>query len=174
MKSSGGDGDSDGEGDDTASGDDHAHLKYNTEQFIRFRQAFEAIKETHDGGATVASEDDVHDDYYGNISRTGSRSSTMWTSDDEFKAWFYEETEHSDVMFKMHLSTRKQVIDLVHENQSQGGLDKGGMWEMARNMARQQETLVRHQKDNFGRPTSIALESGSNSSSSGQRRRRKR
>jgi hypothetical protein len=95
----------------------------NKEHFIKFRQAFEALKEGQDG-MVFMREKEEH----------------LWTSDEEFNAWFYEETGHSDVMFRMDMKTRKEVIDVVN-SQSQGGLDRGGMWEMARKMADQEKML---------------------------------
>lgn len=129
----------------------------NVEEFIRLRQAFEAIRESSDGSARLAKEDD-----------------SSW-SDDNFQAWFYEETGHQDIMFKMDLGTRKEVIEIAN-SQAQGGLDKGGMWEMARIMAQQQEDL-KAKKSQHSKKSSVGLESGSNkedkNSSTRRRRRRK-
>ncbi|KAL3919908.1 MAG: hypothetical protein SGARI_007082, partial [Bacillariaceae sp.] len=104
----------------------------NQEYFVKFRQAFEALRQGQDG--SVVREE------WGNDACT-------WTSDEEFNAWFYEETGHSDIMFQMDMTKRKQVIDVVN-NQAQGGLDRGGMWEMARKMAEQEE-ILKHQKQKF-------------------------
>jgi DnaJ-class molecular chaperone len=122
------------------------------DEFIRLREAFEVIRENEDGTARL-SEDEGNG----------------W-SDDEFQAWFHEETGHQDLMFRMDLSTRKEVIDVV-KKQSQGGLDHGGMWAMARAMAEQQESLKK-QKNTI--KASITVESGSNSDISVRRRRRKK
>ncbi|KAG7363221.1 chaperone protein DnaJ [Nitzschia inconspicua] len=130
----------------------------NMEKFVRFRQAFEALRD--DGNGMATTRDNSKDD-----------ESSLWSSDEEFNAWFYEETGHSDIMFRMDISTRKEVIDVVH-NQAQGGLDRGGMWEMARKMAEQEE-LLKDKKRNF-KKTPLGLEGSGNSSSSSGRRRRKR
>jgi phage shock protein A len=119
-----------------------------TDNFIRFRQAFEAVKENSDGSASLRS----------SSSRSSRDNNNIWT-DEEFQAWFYEETGHSDVMFRMDLKTRKEVID-VAESQSQGGLDKGGMWEMARSMAEQEQALM-NQKSKFNRSVGVAQSSSS-------------
>ena len=121
------------------------------EEFIRLRKAFEMIRESEDGGARLKVEGETNS-----------------MSDTEFQAWFYEETGHHDVMFKMDINTRKEVIDVV-KNQSQGGLDKGGMWEMARTMAEQEESL-KQKKLKFGKAR-VGVES---SSESNARRRRKK
>ena len=131
----------------------------NMKEFIRFRQAFEALREGKDGTIYTSDEED----------------GSLWSSDEEFNAWFYEETGHADIMFRMDIKTRKEVID-VFKNQAQGGLDRGGIWEMARKMAEQEE-MLRDQKRKFKNPT-IGLESSSSSTeqnaSSNVRRRRKR
>jgi DnaJ-class molecular chaperone len=124
-----------------------------TDEFIRLRQAFEAIREDLDEDNNIAS----------------------W-SDDNFKAWFFEETGHHDIMFKMDLTTRKEVIDIAN-NQSQGGLDKGGMWEMARNMAEQEKNLKKQKNNHHHSKKSIGLEESagpSQGSNTTRRRRRKK
>jgi DnaJ-class molecular chaperone len=122
------------------------------EEFIRLREAFEAILENADGTARLM--------------KNGESS----MSDDEFQAWFYEETGHNDIMFRMDLTTRKEVIE-AGNTQSQGGLDHGGIWEMARSMAEQEESLKK-QKKNFKTP--VALKPGSSSERSVRRRRRRK
>jgi DnaJ-class molecular chaperone len=128
------------------------------EHFIRFRKAFEALKE--DGNGIVSARH--HDD----------EASLLWSSDEEFNAWFYEETGHADIMFRMDMQTRKEVIHVV-QSQAQGGLDHGGMWEMARRMAEQEE-MLKDQKHRYPK-TLVRLEAGSSATtSSSVRRRRKR
>jgi hypothetical protein len=122
------------------------------EEFIRLREAFEAIRENTDGTLRLM------------------KNGESLMSDDEFQAWFYEETGHHDIMFRMDLTTRKEVIEAVN-TQSQGGLDHGGIWDMARRMAEQEESLKK-QKKNF--KTAVALESGSSSERSVRRRRRRK
>jgi hypothetical protein len=123
-----------------------------TDDFIRFRQAFESLKE----------------DMNGNVTQVDEGEST-W-SDEEFNAWYHEETGHSDLMFRMDMKTRREVIDVVNE-QAQGGLDRGGMWEMARKMA-EEERFLKENKNKIERKVGLEQQSASNSSL--QRRRRKK
>ena len=120
------------------------------EEFIRLRQAFETIREQEDGSASLME--------------NGER---VWT-DEEFQSWFYEETGHQDIMFRMDMSTRREVIDLA-ESQSQGGLDRGGMWEMARAMADQEKSLKKSKRS--GPP--VGIETPQTPERGGRRRRRK-
>jgi curved DNA-binding protein CbpA len=140
--------------DDDNAGDD------NVETFVRLRIAFEAIREAADGSSRLEQDDD----------------SSSW-SDEEFRAWFYEETGHQDVMFRMDLQTRKEVVDIVKSDQAQGGLDKGGMWEMARAMAQQEESLLaKNNKNNKSKGENEAfkgIDSGATPQPSVRRRRGK-
>lgn len=134
--------------------------KDGAEVFIQLREAFESIRENSDGTARLAN----------------SGEDSSWTND-EFQAWFYDETGHQDIMFKMDLKTRKDVIDIAN-HQAQGGLDKGGMWEMARAMAEQAKSLSTHPRSGLSKAQSIGVEArasespGSAESSSRRRRRR--
>jgi len=122
--------------------------------FIRLRQAFESIKQCHDGTAAKREGDD----------------SIGWT-DEEFQAWFFEETGHQDVLFQIDLATRKEVISVAN-TQSQGGLDRGGMWEMARAMA-EQEINVSKRKTDFSASIGINGESKNENPGTSSRRRRR-
>ena len=73
-------------------------------------------------------------------------------------------------MFRMDVATRKEVIDMAR-SQSQGGLDRGGMWEMARAMAEQEESLRKKKQDYH--QGAIGIESGEEPAPSSRRRRRK-
>jgi DnaJ domain len=119
--------------------------------FIRFRRAFECIKKNHDGCAT----------------ESGGENSVGWT-DEEFQAWFYEEIGHHDVLFRIDLASRKEIIDIAN-TQSQGGLDRGGMWEMARAMAEQERNL--RDKNEFS--GSIGIDAGSAMEKPADSRRRR-
>lgn len=90
-----------------------------SDQFLKFRQAFESIKELPDGSCTVVDGPDE----------------ALW-SEDSMADWFFEETGQN-LSFRMDFKTRKEVAEVA--NMSQGGLDKGGMWEMARMIAREEE-----------------------------------
>lgn len=130
---------------------DPQHL---VEDFVKLRQAFEAIRENTDGSSRLAED---------------SEAST-W-SDESFQAWFHNETGHSDVLFEMDLQTRKEVAEAA--SQAQGGLDKGGMWEMARAMAAQQE-MMSNLKEKHSTNATQRVEAGSAASTGNQRRRRRR
>lgn len=127
-------------------------------EFLRIRKAFEMICETKDGNARLS-----------NPSEDGAEG---WT-EEEFQAWFYNEIGHQDVMFRMDFGTRKEVTEIA-KSQSQGGLDRGGMWEMARAMAQQEESLRKKKGDFRG---TIGIDSGEAEepimSPTGRRRRRK-
>lgn len=125
------------------------------EDFVKLRQAFEAIRENSDGTSRLA----------------GDSEASSW-SDESFQAWFHNETGHSDVMFTMDLQTRKEVAE-VASTQAQGGLDKGGMWEMARAMAEQQKNIGNLKKKHAGNQTQ-RVEAGSSSDGGNNRRRRRR
>lgn len=127
-----------------------------SDDFIRFRQAFESLKEVMDGTATQVE------------------GVPAW-SDEEFNAWYYEETGHADLMFRMDMKTRKEVIDVANQ-QAQGGLDRGGMWEMARRMA-EEELILKDSKNRFKRTVGLRQSSVSakaDANSNVHRRRRKR
>mmetsp|Transcript_12578 Transcript_12578/g.20964 ORF Transcript_12578/g.20964 Transcript_12578/m.20964 type:complete len:191 (+) Transcript_12578:47-619(+) len=89
-----------------------------SKHFLKVREAFESIKELPDGGCAVV--DDV--------------DAALW-SDDSLSDWFFEETGQN-LSFRMDSKTRKEVAEVA--NMAQGGLDKGGAWEMARMIAREE------------------------------------
>ena len=122
--------------------------------FIRFRQAFESLKEDMDGTASQVE-----------------KGAPSWT-DEEFKAWYYEETGHADLEFRMDIKTRKEVID-VYNQQVQGGLDRGGMWEMARRMA-EEETFLMENKNKIKRTVGLHDAKADTNASVQRRRRRKK
>jgi hypothetical protein len=116
-----------------------------SKQFLKIRQAFESIKQLPDGSCTVG-DDEV--------------DQAVW-SDDSLSNWFFEETGQN-ISFRMDFKTRKEVAEVA--NMAQGGLDKGGMWEMARMVAREEECSPSVEKPKL-------VEQGENA---GTRRRRKR
>jgi hypothetical protein len=82
----------------------------------------------------------------------------------------YEETGHQDIMFRMDMSTRREVIEIA-ESQSQGGLDRGGMWEMARAMADQEKSLKKSKHS--GPSVPVGIEPPQTPERGGRRRRLK-
>lgn len=125
------------------------------DDFIRLRKAFESLKETMDGDIAQVEEGE-----------------SSWT-DEEFNAWYYEETGHSDLMFRMDMKTRREVIDVVKNAQAQGGLDRGGIWEMARRMAEEEE-ILKENKNKIKRTVGLNDGGKSPANSGLQRRRRKK
>jgi DnaJ domain len=109
-------------------------------EFVRIRGAFEAI---------VSYQNNKNNQM--NSSEQGSQSKYGWTkaeekppvwkSDAEFQEWFKHATgEH--LSFDMNHETRQEVIH-VYRTMSSGGKDKGGYWEMARQLAEREETFRR-------------------------------
>lgn len=88
------------------------------DEFMKVRRAFESIRELPDGSCALVDE---RDDYL---------------DDDAMADWFFQETGQN-LSFRMNAETRKEVAQAA--NMSQGGLDRGGMWEMARMIAREEE-----------------------------------
>lgn len=124
------------------------------DDFVKLRQAFEAIRENSDGSARLAQDSEA----------------SSW-SDESFQAWFCNETGHGDVMFQMDFKTRKEVAEAA--SQAQGGLDKGGMWEMARAMAEQQKNIG-NLKAKYAANKTQRVEAGNNDGANHRRRRRRK
>jgi hypothetical protein len=112
------------------------------ETFWRIRAAFEAIQ----NGATVARD-----------------SAEKWNDNDALSNWFHEETG-LQFNFHMNAATRRELAH-VATTMSPGGLDRGGMWEMARTVAQQ--------KISAEDPVQITGTRKMNTTITKQRRRRK-
>jgi hypothetical protein len=97
----------------------HPDLSKNatTGDFVRIRQAFEQI---------VNNDDKDNDD-------TDDNSPANWMEDVDLEPYFRHRTNEF-LTFDMDDQTRKEVIQ-VYETMSRGGNDKGGYWEMARQLA---------------------------------------
>jgi len=91
-------------------------------EFTRIREAFEALREGPNGLCVLHSH---HTD----------NSTAPWTDESLYK-WIHRETGQ-DLSFRMDSNTRRQVAKA--STMSQGGLDKGGMWEMARMIALEEQ-----------------------------------
>jgi DnaJ domain len=98
-----------------------------TAAFVRVRQAFEEIVYNKGG----SNEDDA--------SSSSSTKKTVWKSDAEFQAWFRAATGEF-LSFDMNHQTRQEVIR-VYRTMSSGGKDKGGYWEMARQLAEREDAV---------------------------------
>lgn len=113
-----------------------------TAMFIRVREAFEKIVNDHKTGAAGTPAERTTTD-----ARKGSQDSDpawpdeapTWSSDAEFREWFRHETS-KHLTFEMCDKTRAEVIH-VYKTMSQGGKDKGGYWEMARQLAERETTV---------------------------------
>ena len=139
--------------------DDEEERKRGMEAFVRYRQAFERIRETESGGSAIVGEGDE-----------GSAQQQQWT-DEEFIAWYYEEKgRHSGSNVRLDMKTRQEVIDVVNKS-SQGGLDRGGIWEWARRLA-EEDKMLKENKKNFKRTVGIGAKSETTSNL--RRRRRKK
>jgi len=120
------------------------------EDFVRYHSAFKLISEGLDG---VAVSRKSKDDQEG----TGM-------SDENFHQWFHYETGlplSKDLVLDSNLL--KEVAQ-VTENMAQGGLDKGGMWQLAASI---------REKVKRGDIPPSQLSSGSDRSSNGLGRRRR-
>lgn len=95
------------------------------DQFLKVRLAFESIRELSDGTSQVVD-----------AGQNPSLNRDHHHDDDSLADWFYHETG-TNLSFHMDSKTRKEVADMV-DNLSPGGLDRGGMWEMARMIAREE------------------------------------
>ena len=98
-----------------------------TKEFIRIRHAFEAIVAKQKNGSSSSNnsiDDDDDDDEF-------------WRSDQDLYPYFAHSTNEF-LTFQMDDATRHEVIR-VYETMSQGGKDRGGYWEMARQLAEREE-----------------------------------
>jgi DnaJ-class molecular chaperone len=134
---------------------DHSK-RADTAAFIRIRKAFEEIvSQTVD--SNVASTD------------TTKRSPVVvqktWKSDAEFQAWFRQATGEF-LTFDMNHDTRQEVIR-AYRTMSAGGKDKGGYWEMARQLAEQEDAVRgQHSAQHSARRSSSSSTASPSSSSS--------
>jgi DnaJ-class molecular chaperone len=92
------------------------------ETFWRIRAAFEAI---HKNGATAVTGDS-----------TGKWKDNSSEDAAALANWFHEET---GLQFNFHMTAAtKRELAHVAKTMSPGGLDRGGMWEMARRVAQEE------------------------------------
>lgn len=143
------------------------------DEFRRIRCAFESIRELPDGTCSVVdaqlgqggenrqgNDDDNYnpnDDWW-----NGNKSKNNNYNNNSVEDWFFQETG-TRLSFHMDSATRKEVAAVV-ATMSQGGLDKGGMWDMAR-------MIARDEADNPSRDDPVQLEAGT--TTVGKRRRKR-
>jgi DnaJ-class molecular chaperone len=134
------------------------HSKHaDTAAFIRIRKAFEEIVSQTGESSCIASTD------------TTKRSPVVvqktWKSDAEFQAWFRQATGEF-LTFDMNHDTRQEVIR-AYRTMSAGGKDKGGYWEMARQLAEQEDAVQgQHSAQHSARRSSSSSSSSTASPSS--------
>ena len=140
------------------------------DEFRRIRHAFESIRELPDGTCTVVDtqqergRQDHDDDYYNPNDDwwNGNKKKNSNNTNHSLEDWFFHETG-TRLSFYMDSATRKEVAAVV-ATMSQGGLDKGGMWDMAR-------MIARDEAENPSRDDPIPLEAGT--TALGKRRRKR-
>jgi DnaJ domain len=108
-------------------------------EFVRIRGAFEAIVSYHNNTQMNPVK--------GNNQQSkpwwvkDEKKPPVWKNDAEFQEWFKQATgEH--LSFDMNHETRQEVIR-VYRTMSSGGKDKGGYWEMARQLAEREDAFLR-------------------------------
>ena len=107
---------------------DHSKSPDSTAEFIRIRQAFEKITSIQENNSNTFSD--------GN-----AMNHSVWESDADFYDWFKKATSEY-FAFEMDSKTRNEVID-TYRTMSSGGLDRGGHWEMARQLAERHDAFLR-------------------------------
>jgi curved DNA-binding protein CbpA len=98
------------------------------DEFVRVRSAYETIRAEHEFSGAGR--------HRGGSEATFPSESPDSCSRDALRDWYVHETGGEDLSFGFAMTdaTRQEVAD-VHWTMGQGGLDRGGMWEMARQLA---------------------------------------
>lgn len=103
------------------------------ELFHQIRTAFESIIQDPDN-PNMAILRPLEDD---------DESNSIWKDNREFDSWFQQETgHHAPFMFEMDPETMREVAEMTENNEG-GGLDRGGMWHLAK-------MVSQNYKDNEG------------------------
>ena len=140
---------------------DHSKAPESTGEFVRIRRAFEEITAVHQKrGNNVTS------DINSNI--------PVWETEDEFNKWLKMAVGE---YFALHVN-RQTCDEIIHvyRTMSSGGLDKGGHWEMARQLTEREDAFRRTGGGSFRDKNGNKLSSDSTapSTSNPLRRARKR
>jgi len=128
-----------------------------TRQFVRYRQAFEAIAEAGDGSGRAVLRSDA--DFY-NVTANGANNSGI----DEPAPPDYDDLSHHR---RIDPQVLREVAEVAEQNMAPGGLDKGGMWQFA---AAMREKARRGELP----PLQVAEGEESRAQSGGKARRRRR
>lgn len=121
------------------------------DEFVKVRSAFETIRTEHEDFARRGT---------GEARASASSESPASFSRDVLRYWYFRETEDDlNFGFAMTDATRQEVAN-VHATMAPGGLDRGGMWDMARQLAAENEG-----KDSVPQPPATHLLSAESSPS---------
>ena len=117
-------------------------------RFVEIRAAFERIKPTENGQARVI------DDFDRFHKKSGDNSNVATDEADDFDSWFYSETG-SQPLTQIYLDhkAKREVRDFLKANPTPGGIDRGGMWHLAR-------MVSEYSNDNSNREHVYRVESG--------------
>ena len=146
------------------------------DDFMKLRTAFESIVQAEKDKPGINKNRQG-----GRNSRSSNNSGGLEEEEDfdpnDWQTWFRRRTG-MDVAFDMTESTLREMIH-SYKTMAQGGKDKGGYWDLARQMAEHEDifdrkTSKRKNKSTFLLSTSSTTSSTSTTTSSLNRRRRKR
>ncbi len=138
---------------------DHSKSPESTVEFVRIRRAFEEIT-----AIQLKRGNNFSSDINSNI--------PVWETEDEFNKWLKMAVGE---YFALHIQTCDEIIH-VYRTMSSGGLDKGGHWEMARQLTEREDAFRRTGGGSFRDKDDDKLSSDSTtlSTSNPLRRARKR
>jgi hypothetical protein len=132
------------------------------DHFRRVRHAFEQIRELPNGTLVCVDDMMIHNNYDKN----------SWTEAQKRHYDTVQNWMNHHLSFHMNTMTRKEVSH-VAKTMAPGGLDKGGMWELAKLVAMEEEEERKATPNHSNTPpTPIALAMGELANS--QRRQRRR
>lgn len=113
-----------------------------TAAFIRVRKAFEEIMYHTGSGNSINLKNNNSNGGDSSSTSDTTNSETLWKSDEEFQAWFRHATGEF-LSFEMSHDTRQEVINVYRTmGFSPAGTDKGGYWEMARQLAEREDAAA--------------------------------
>jgi hypothetical protein len=113
------------------------------DKFRQVHHAFKRIRELPNG--TLVCVDDIHTKYDKNWTEQQQRH------DDSVQKWM-----NHNLSFYMNSMTRKEISH-VAKTMAPGGLDKGGMWELARLVSMQEDTTNNNHSKDVPPPIELAV-----------------